>query len=388
VPDVTITRRGSDRLRGGHPWIYRSDVVRADARPGDIVRVRSERKRPLGWALWSDTSQIAIRMIDPAGTAEFDEQAWLRERLDAAVAYRATLGIGDDAYRLVHAEADRLPGLIVDRYGDYLVVQTLCQGVDRRLDLIVALLVEIVAPRGVLTRNDPKVRQLEGLAQTVEVVHGDVPERVSVREGAVTRSVDLRHGQKTGLFLDQRENYRTAAGYARGRALDAFAYQGGFALHLAGRADTVLALDSSEPAVAATRAAAAANGLANVEAREVNVFDALRELEVDEERFDTIVLDPPAFARSRAAVERAAAAYKEINLRALKLLAPGGHLATFSCSYHVDAALFEAIVADAAADARAAVALIERRLQARDHPVLMGVPESSYLKGLVLRKLA
>ena len=389
MPHALITRRGADRLRAGHPWIYRSDVVRADAEPGDVVRLVGEKRRRHGWALWSDRSQIALRQIAVEGEIEaFDERAWLDDRLRAAVAYRQALDLGGDAGRLVHGEADRLPALVVDRYGDVLVVQALCQGMDRRLGTIVERLVDIVGPRGILARHDPAVRSLEGLERRIDVVHGEVPDRVEVVDEGVRREVDVRHGQKTGLFLDQRENYRAAARYGRGRGLDAFSYQGGFALHLARVCDSVVALDSSAPALDGLRAAAAANGLANVEAREANVFDALREFEIAGERFDAIVLDPPAFAKQKRSVERAAAAYKEINLRALKLLEPGGCLATFSCSFHIAPELFEAIVAAAAADARAAVALVERRLQARDHPVLLGVPETSYLKGLILRRVA
>jgi 23S rRNA (cytosine1962-C5)-methyltransferase len=387
---VVISRRGADRVRSGHPWVYQSDIVESDAEPGDLVRVREQGRRPLGWALWSSQSQISIRMIGGPGDV-VDERAFFGERLRAAIAYRTELAIDGTAYRLVHGEADRLPALIVDRYADdggtYLVIQTLCQGMDRRLRLIAELLGEIVRPTGILARNDPKVRRLEGLDESVEVLAGNVPDSVRVREGGVTMRADLRHGQKTGLFLDQRENHVLAASYTRGRALDGFTYNGGFGLHMARRATTVLAIDSSAAAVAATRANATANGLTNLEAREANVFDELRELETSGETFDTIVLDPPAFAKNRAAVERAAAGYKEINLRALRLLAAGGHLITCSCSYNVDEALFLDIVADAAADARATVTLVEKRTQARDHPVLVGVPETHYLKCLVLRKL-
>jgi 23S rRNA (cytosine1962-C5)-methyltransferase len=393
-PLVVVSRRGVDRLRSGHPWIYRSDVVSSEAEPGDLVRVLSERRRPLGVAWWSSASQIALRMLQGFQESEgsTSEGAMIDARLRAAIDYRAGLAIDATAFRLVHAEADRLPGLIVDRYGDdehvWLVVQTLCQATNRRLADVVDRLVEHTKPAGVLARNDPKVRLLEGLDLRVEVVYGDVPERIDVRDGRTTLRVDLRQGQKTGLFLDQRENHAAAAGYTRGRALDAFAYHGGFALAMARRADTVLALESSSSAVAVLRDNAARNGVTNVEVREANVFDELRELEVSGARFDAIVLDPPAFAKHRAAVDRATAAYKEINLRALKLLAPGGHLLTCSCSHHVDEALFLAIVESAAADAHASVVLVERRFQARDHPVLLGVPETSYLKGLVVRRTA
>jgi len=387
-PVVTVSARGVERLRAGHPWIYRSDIRASEAAPGDLVRVQSERGRPLGTGLWSSTSQISLRLVSHDDIA--DERHWLAGRLEAALAFRRTLGIDGTAWRAVNAESDRLPGLVVDVYGEggerVVVLQTLTQGMDRRRAAIVSALVERLAPAGVLARNDPKVRLLEGLEEEVTVEFGTVPDTVDVREGPLTFAIDVRHGQKTGLFLDQRENHEAAARYARGRGLDAFAYHGGFALRLAGACESMLALDSSAPAVERIVANAARNGLANVTAREANVFDELRELETSRERFDTIVLDPPAFARNRAAVERAAAGYKEINLRALKLLAPGGYLITCSCSYNVDEGLFQAILEQAAADARATVSIVEKRAQARDHPILLTVPETHYLKCFVLRK--
>jgi 23S rRNA (cytosine1962-C5)-methyltransferase len=366
-------------------------VVRADADPGDIVCVRTERDRVVGWAYWSSQSQIALRLIaddDPGA----DDTAWIGARIAHASAYRETLAIDASAYRLVNAESDGLPATIVDRYGDadgagvWFVVQTLSQAADRRLGALVEALVSRFQPRGVLARNDPRVRELEGLPSTVAVAFGDVPDRIVIREGGARLRVDLRQGQKTGSFLDQRENHRAAAGYAQGQALDAFTFNGGFALQIAPRADRVLALDSSAAAAAAARENAALNGLTNVEIREANVFDELRELESAGESFDTIVLDPPAFARNRAAVGRAVAGYKEINLRAMRLLAPGGHLITCSCSYNVSEGLFLDVLRDAAIDARRTMVLVEKRLQARDHPVLLTVPETHYLKCMVLRR--
>ena len=386
VPTVVVNRKGEERLRNGHPWIYKSDVVSSAAEPGDLVRVVNERKRTLGVALWSSQSQISLRFLT-LGAGIDDERAFFAERLRAAIAYRGTLDIDASGFRLVSGEADRLPALVVDRYGDYLVMQTLCQGMDRRLPMLVELLVEQLSPRGVLARNDPKVRALEGLEERIDVVHGEVPEGIDVREGTTTFHVNLWHGQKTGLFLDQRENHATAARYARGKALDGFTYNGGFALQMATRAESVLALDSSAHAVATTRANVERNGVTNLDVREANVFDELRELEIAGERFDTIVLDPPAFAKNKASVPKAAAGYKEINLRAIKLLNPGGTLITCSCSYNVSEDLFLEIVEQAAADARASIALVEKRQQARDHPVLLNVPETYYLKCLVLRKL-
>lgn len=384
-PTVRIGPRGEDRVRRGHPWIYRADVQAVDAAPGDIVTVLGPRQRKLGEALYSDRSQIAIRMVT-RGEAAADEALW-RDRLARALRFRERLQIDATAYRLVNADADLLPSLIVDRYGDYLVLQALSQGTDRLLPQIIGWLVDLVRPAGILARNDPKVRLLEGLEQKVEVLHGRVPERIAVTESAIRYEVDPWHGQKTGLFLDQRENRRAAAQYACGRLLDAFSYNGGFALTLASRCQEVLAIDISEQAVGRITANAAANGIANVTARQANVFDELRHFERSNERFDTIVLDPPAFAKNKASVDKAISGYKDINLRALKILAPGGTLVTCSCSYNVDEALFFDIVQDAAADAHAAVTMLEKRMQGRDHPVLLGVPETYYLKCLILRRV-
>ncbi len=382
---VTINRRGEERLRSGHPWIYKSDVAKTDARGGEIVRIIGPRDRVLGQALYSDRSEIALRFLThdetPAGS-----ELW-RSRLLQAIRFRDTLAIDATAYRLVHGEADLLPSLIVDRYGDYLVLQALSQGIDRVIPELTRLLVELVKPAGILARNDPRVRLLEGLEQRVEVLYGTVPEEIEVRDGPVRYAVDPYHGQKTGLFLDQRENRAAALQYARGRLLDAFSYNGGFALALAPRCDEVTAIDISEDAVARIRMNAARNGLAHVEARAMNVFDELRELERRGEQFDTIVLDPPAFAKNKGAVAKALSGYKEINLRALKLLRSGGFLITCSCSYNVGEADFADVLASAAVDARADVAVVEKRMQARDHPVLMTVPETYYLKCFILRKL-
>jgi 23S rRNA (cytosine1962-C5)-methyltransferase len=383
---VTISRRGEERARAGHPWIYRSDVVHVEAEPGDIVEVVGTRGRRLGYAFFSSRSEIAIRLVS-RGPQDLAADFW-RERMAAAIRYRDTLGIDATAYRLVHGEADRLPSLVVDRYGDYLVLQALSQAVDRRVPEITATLVELLHPAGVLARNDPRVRTLEGLDQRVEVLHGTVPDTIEVREGAVHYQVDPWRGQKTGLFLDQRENREAALRYAGGRLLDAFSYNGGFALALAPRCTSVIAVDISEDAVGRIRENAARNNLANVEARAMNVFDELRELERREEVFDTIVLDPPAFAKNKAAVPKAISGYKEINLRALKLLKPGGFLVTCSCSYNINEGTFLGVVGDAAADAQVEVTLVEKRTQGRDHPILMNVPETYYLKCLILRKVA
>jgi 23S rRNA (cytosine1962-C5)-methyltransferase len=385
TPTATVAARGEERLRIGHPWIYRSDVTAVDASAGDIVRVLGPRGRPLGSALFSDQSQITLRMLT-VGDAVADE-GLIRTRLARAIDLRATLNLDASAYRLVHGEADLLPSLVVDRYGDYLVVQALSQGMDRLLPFVVEALGELVKPAGILARNDPKVRSLEGLEQHVTVLAGEIPEAVVVREGPVEYEVDLRHGQKTGLFLDQRENREAAARYAHGRLLDCFSYNGGFALRLAAQCDETEAIDSSGDAVARILANAARNNTPRLTAREANVFDELRSLERAGARYDTIVLDPPAFAKNKAAIQGAVAGYKEINLRAMRLLNPGGHLVTCSCSYNVDETLFLEIVHRASADSRTPMALVEKRMQGRDHPVLVGVPETYYLKCLVLRRV-
>jgi len=383
MPSVTLTPRGEQRLGTGHPWIYRTDVTDVNAQAGEIVEIRGLRGRTLAHALYSSQSQIALRVLTYG-----DEQAdtpLLRKRIEAAIAFRRTLEIDATAYRLVHGEADLLPSLIVDKYGDQLVVQTLSQGMDRLAPTIVNVLQDCLQPRGILARNDPRSRLLEGLDQRVEVLAGEVPDSVQINELGVEYDVDLRHGQKTGLFLDQRENRAAGAQYAHGRLLDCFSYQGGFALVLGRRCRETIAIDASEDAIARVRQNALRNGVA-VDARVGNVFDELRGLDRTGERFDTIVLDPPAFAKNRASVAKAVAGYKEINLRALKLLSPGGTLVTCSCSYHVGEAAFAEIIYDASVDAGIHVTVVEKRMQARDHPVLLGVPETYYLKCFVLRK--
>lgn len=385
ISSVVLSARGEQRLRTGHPWIYRADVTQAEAQPGDRVVVRGTRGRTLGHAFFSDRSQIALRMLSYGDEPADDDL--IRRRLAAAVAFRQTLGIDGSAYRLVHAEGDLLPSIVVDKYGDHLVVQALSQGTDRLLPVIVAWLQEHLQPAGILARNDARARLLEGLEQRVDLLAGEVPPSVTIQQSGIEYDVDLWHGQKTGLFLDQRENREAARTYAHGRLLDAFSYHGGFALTLAGRCASARAIDISEDAVTHLQANALRNGL-TIETTVGNVFDELRGLERLGERFDTIVLDPPAFAKTKASIPKATAGYKEINLRALKLLAPGGVLVTCSCSYHVNEGAFAQILYEAAIDAQAHVTVVEKRMQGRDHPVLLGAPETYYLKCLMLRKVS
>jgi 23S rRNA (cytosine1962-C5)-methyltransferase len=385
MASVVITQRGEERVRSGHPWIYRSDLSKVEAGGGDTVRVLGGRGRTVGQALYSDRSEIALRLLTHG--AEPVSAAMWRTRLEQAIRFRETLHIDATAFRLVHGEADLLPSLIVDRYGDYLVVQALSQGVDRLLPDLTAILADIVKPAGILARNDPRVRLLEGLEQRVDVIYGTVPDQIEVREGRVSYLVDPYHGQKTGLFLDQRENRDAAARYAHGRLLDCFSYHGGFALRLARQCPEAEAIDISADAVARIRANATRNGVPHLQAREANVFDELRRLERAGAHYDTIVLDPPAFAKNKASVPNALAGYKEINLRAMRLLAPGGYLVTCSCSYNVNEELFEEVIHHASIDSRVPVMMVEKRMQGRDHPVLVGVPETYYLKCLILRRV-
>jgi len=374
-------------LRAGHVWVYRSDLVSADGiAPGALVRVVDERGRSQGTALYSSTSQIAVRMLS-AGPVE-DLSALIRKRLLAAIRYREGVVSETDACRLVFSEADFLPGLIVDRYNDVLTLQVLTQAMDSEAarQAVIATLTEELSPPGIVERVEGRVRELERLAQKSNaLLAGEKTDTVFSMNGVRFQYRGLE-GQKTGAFLDQRENYAAAARYAHGEALDVFCYQGGFALHLAGRCSQVTGVDSSRAALEMAEQNAALNQPAHeIEWIEGNAFDLLKDYSAGERRYDTIVLDPPAFARSRKTLETALRGYKELNLRALKMLRPGGVLVTCSCSYHVSEGDFLDTVASAALDARRTVRLIEKRGQARDHPVLVGVPETSYLKCLILQ---
>ena len=378
-----MNRKAADRAVSGHPWIFASDVVdRGDAAPGDAVRVLDPKSKFLGIAHYSSTSQITLRLL--SSRPEIIDRTFFRARLAAATAHRERVVHNSDAYRLVFSEGDLLPGLIVDRYGPYLALQTLSQGMDRARDVIVHCLQELLEPAGILARNDASVRKLEGLPLEVVTLTGEIPERVHIRMNGLQLEADLLHGQKTGVYLDQRENYLAAGHWARGRVLDCFTSSGGFALHAAAQAESVEAVDSSAGALATAEANARANGIANINFRQADVFEFLSGLE---RRYSTVVLDPPAFAKSRRAVEDAARGYKDINLRALRLLDSGGVLVTCSCSHHMSEGAFYEVVAQAALDAGKTLRVLERRSQASDHPILLTVPETMYLKCLVLEVL-
>jgi 23S rRNA (cytosine1962-C5)-methyltransferase len=382
--EVRLNRKAADRLASGHPWIFASDIVdRGTALAGEAVKVADQRGRPLGTAHYSSSSQISLRMLSPQ-VEEIGREFFLN-RLRAAEAHRRRVVRDADAYRVVHAEADLLPALIVDRYGDYLVVQTLDQGMDAAKQEIASSLEEIFQPKGIVARNDASVRTKEELPLETTLLAGDVPDSVTVRMNGLTLQADLLHGQKTGIFLDQRENYVAAARYARGgRALDCFTSTGGFALHLAPKVDHVEAVDSSPAAIAAARANAKTNGIGNIQFLEADVFDMLAG---QRRPYSLIVLDPPAFAKSRRNVDAAITGYKEINLRALRLLQPGGILVTCSCSHHVSEATLLEVVAQAALDSKRTLRVLERRAQSQDHPILLTVPETLYLKCLILEVL-
>lgn len=384
-PQAVVSTRGAGRWRAGHPWIYRSDVRAMPDVPAGAVEVREANGRTVGMALWSPVSQISLRMLTRE-LRPIDADFWA-ERIGAAVDMRERIAPDADAYRLVHAEADGLPSLIVDRYADYLSVQLLSAGLETFRAEIVDALIERVSPRGIVARNDVPVRVHEALPREIELLHGDVPPMTEVREGPVRYLVELREGQKTGAFLDQRENRLLAARLARGRTLDCFSYHGSFAMHLATGARSVAAVDSSGPALARGQENARLNGFDNVEAIEANAFDFLRAGDDAGERWDVIVIDPPAFAKDRRSLDSALRGYKELNLRAMRMLAPGGHLLTFSCSYHVDEQSFADMLSSAAADSGRPLRLLQRLSQAPDHPAVLQIPESSYLKGALLEAI-
>jgi len=386
MQEVRVNRKAARRVASGHPWIFESDVLdNGGAEAGAAVHVVDLKGRSLGTAHFSAASQIALRLLS-RGVEEIGRE-FFATRLAAAQAHRRRVVRGADAYRVVHGEGDLLPALVVDRYRDYLVLQTLNQGMDAAREWIVSSLVDLFSPRGIVARNDAAVRAREALPLESRVVYGDVPDSVEFSMNGLRLHADLLHGQKTGAFLDQRENYVAAARLAHGKALDCFTSSGGFALHLASVCESVEALDSSGAALATAGRNAALNGISNIEFREADVFVVLAAYASARRQFQTVVLDPPAFAKSRSTVEDALRGYKEINLRALRLLGPGGMLVTCSCSQRVSEATFLELLAQAALDAGRQLRVLERRTQASDHPILLTVPETHYLKCLILEVL-
>jgi 23S rRNA (cytosine1962-C5)-methyltransferase len=384
VTAVRVTARGAERWVRGHPWIYRSDVLDQPPQPG-LVRVQDPRGKFIGQALYAPTSEIRLRLLER--TDRPVDQGWWCEQLGAAIHRRA--GLDANAFRLVHGEGDGLPSLIVDRYDRWLVIQVLSGGLETMRDMIVAALERVSRPEGILVRNDAPVRKREGLRLDSEIATGTVPELIEVQEGGVRYIADPWKGQKTGAFLDQRENRLLAGQLAPsgGRALDCFTYHGSFAIHLARLSASVLALDSSREALERGATNAALNHLANIQWREADAFEALRAFARDRERFDMVVLDPPAFAKSRSALTAALRGYHEINLRAMRCLSPGGLLITASCSFHVDLSAFLGMLEAAAVDSGRRILLRRVLGQAADHPEILTIPETGYLKGAVLQAL-
>lgn len=382
VPSVTVSRRGAQRLKAGHVWVYRSDVISADGTaPGSLVSVVDERGRFLGSAWFSSASQIAIRLLSRERVDNLEDL--LRRRLREAIAYRQLVVTDSDACRVVFSEADFLPGLIVDRYNDLLTLQVLTQAMDAEV-VRATILSELkrLEPSAIVERVEPKIRELEQLPTRASgMLQGDKTSTVFTMNG-VRFHFDALEGQKTGAFLDQRENYAAAARYAHGEALDVFCYQGGFALHLAQHCASVTGVDSSRPSLEVAERNAALNHR-EIEWIEANAFDLLHDYAAAGRQYDVIVLDPPAFAKSKKSLPTALRGYKELNLRALKMLRPGGILVSCSCSYHVSQADLLEVIAQAARDVNRNLRILENRGQARDHPTLLNVPETAYLKCLI-----
>ena len=383
LPVVKISRRGAKRLQDGHVWVYRSDIVSADGvAPGTAAGVTDERGKFLGTALYSSASQIAVRMISTHAVNDLGHL--LRERIQEAISYRERVVRDSDAYRVIFSEADFLPGLIVDRYNDLVSIQALTQAMDAEpvRSVIMSELRDRLKPAAIAERVDPRIRELEQLpARPSGLVLGEKSSTVFTMNG-VRFHYQALEGQKTGSFLDQRENYAAAARYAHGEALDVFCYQGGFALHLAGAFSKVTGVDSSRPALEVADRNAALNGR-DIEWVEANAFDLLRDYADAGRRYDTIVLDPPAFAKSKANLETALRGYKELNLRALKMLRPGGILVSCCCSYHVSPTQYLEVVGNSARDVHRNLRIVENRGQAKDHPILFNVPETEYLKCVI-----
>jgi 23S rRNA (cytosine1962-C5)-methyltransferase len=383
---AVVSAKGARRWNQGHPWIYRSDVVTPPTGPAGDVAVVDQRERPLGRALWSPRSEISLRLIDQDVTARLDHD-WWRARLGSSLARRERLSSDANAYRLVHGEGDGIPSLIVDRYDRWLVIQVMSAGLAIHEETIADVLMELTGAEGILARNDAALRSKEGLSRETRLLRGTVPREITVNEHGVRYLAAPWDGQKTGAFLDQRENRTLVGAVARGRSLDCFSYHGSFALHLARGATSVTALDISGAALARARQNAELNGFTNIETVEANAFDFLREREQAADRYDTIVLDPPAFAKTRAALPGAMRGYKDVNLHAMRLLAPGGLLYTASCSFHLTKPLFLEMLQAAAADSGRRIAVRALTGQPLDHPEVLTIAETGYIKGALLEAM-
>lgn len=381
-----VTGKGARRSQMGHPWIFRSDVSQRPAGPAGLVRVLDNRNKQLGWALWSPESEISLRLIERDPKKKIDGSWWL-EKIRLAVQRRKELERDCNAFRLIHGEGDALPSLVCDRYDRWLVVQMMSAGLEVFRNEIVDALMEVTGAEGMLARNDAALRSREGLARETVLLRGEVPREVEVEEHGVRYLAAPWTGQKTGAFLDQRENRRRVGEIARGRALDCFSYHGSFALHLAKNSESVVAIDSSERALDRAAQNARLNSCDNISFVKADAFDWITEREAAGDRFDTIVLDPPAFAKTRAAAAAGIRGYKDINMRAMKLLARGGMLFTASCSFHVSRAMFLEMLEAAAADSGRRIALREIRGQPLDHPEVLTIPETGYIKGAVLEAM-
>ncbi len=382
-PVALVSARGAQRWDTGHPWIFRSDVAKAPSAAAGVVVVQDQRERPLGVALWSPRSEISLRLLDRDSRALIDTD-WWKNRIGAAAARRSSLADHTNAWRVVHGEGDALPSLVIDRYGDHLVVQLSSAGIEACRADIIAAIVELFGPAGILARNDAGSREREGLSRETVLLYGEIPTEIEVSEYGVRYLAAPWTGQKTGAFLDQRENRHLIGQLARGAALDCFSYHGSFALHVARNADHVTALDSSQAALSRAAQNAERNGLSNIDFVVADAFEFLRERERDHGRYDTIVLDPPAFAKNKPSLQGAIRGYKDINMRAMRLLAPGGLLFTASCSFHLTRPLFLDMLRAAAADSGRRIILRELTGQSVDHPEVLTIPETGYLKGALL----
>lgn len=383
---IIINQKGVNRVQGGHPWVFRSDILEAtEVNSGDVVPVYQPKGKFLGQAFYNPRSQISLRFISRR-QEPIDRFFWYH-RIKKSIEGRIPYGKGQDAYRVIYGESDLLPSLIVDKYKDVLVFQTLSLGMERFKEIILSILEELICPRAIVERNDVTVRELEGMILQSGIVRGELPPSLEIREGNYFFEVDPLQGQKTGLFLDQSENHQVVGRYSQGRVLDLFSYQGGFALPVSAKAEEVIAVDSSPPALERLKKNCERNQIKNVRALEENGFDFLRRCHEQKELFDMIILDPPPFIRNRKNIGGGVRGYKEINLRAMKILKPGGLLVTCSCSKNFTPRLFDEVLQEASRDAKRDIQILEQRGASSDHPVLLSFPESAYLQCRLLRIL-